>query len=86
LQANLSASHLGRFYPIDDKTYESLFVQCQGFPKEFRENCRTFREQCVLVRKPFLDVKGCVDASDLKKPVIRYILCKLEPPEFRGGL
>jgi len=27
-----------------------------------------------MIRKPFLDVKACIEASDLQKPVVRYML------------
>ncbi|ODM95380.1 28S ribosomal protein S29, mitochondrial [Orchesella cincta] len=71
---NLNEKHLGRFYSIDNEIYQKLYVQHHGFPLEYREQCKVFREQLVLVRKPYLDLKRCVDAVDLKKPVVRFVL------------
>ncbi|CAL8100795.1 unnamed protein product [Orchesella dallaii] len=71
---HLNEKHLGRFYSIDNDIYQKLYVQYHGFPLEYREQCKVFREQCVLVRKPYLDLKRCVDAMDLKKPVVRFVL------------
>lgn len=77
IQTNLDKTHLGRFYSISDDIYKKLYVQHHGFPLAFREQCKTFREQCVLVRKPYLDLKNCVDALDLTKPTVRFIIRKL---------
>jgi hypothetical protein len=76
LQRKLDNSHLGRFYQVDNEFYKNVMLNVHCYPKEFKENCETLREANVLVRKPFLDVKNCIEASDLKKPVIRYMLCK----------
>lgn len=75
MQAKLDKSHLGRFYTVDNEFYKGVMNPIQCYPPEFRQNCSTFGEVCVMIRKPFVDIKSCIEASDMKKPVIRYIIC-----------
>ncbi|XP_021943200.1 28S ribosomal protein S29, mitochondrial [Folsomia candida] len=72
--AKLDKSHLGRFYTVDNEFYKGVMNPIQCYPPEFRQNCSTFGEVCVMIRKPFVDIKSCIEASDMKKPVIRYII------------
>lgn len=45
-----------------------------GFPKSFMQQTKTFTETAIMVRQPALDVMNCIRASDMDKPVIRYVL------------
>lgn len=47
-----------------------------GIPDDFYLQCKTLTEACLLVRKPFLDLKQCIETYDPNLPTLRYILCK----------
>jgi len=43
-------------------------------PREFTDRCNVFRETCLLVRDPALEILRHIENSDLNAPAIRYVL------------
>jgi small subunit ribosomal protein S29 len=74
--ANLTKAHLGRFYTIEPEVMKFLFggEKNFGLSPEFNEQCQTFNETSILVRKPFLDIKQCIETYDSSLPTLRYVL------------
>ncbi|CAG7833761.1 unnamed protein product [Allacma fusca] len=73
----LNESHEGRFYTVQTDEYKTLFGVSDkglGLPSDFKIQCTTFRESCIMVRRPFLDIKRCIESYDLSLPVLRYVL------------
>lgn len=70
---NHNESHLFRYYTVPKDIQETHF---KGFklPKHFGELCHAFTETCIMVRKPFLEVKSYVEQVDFSKPAVRIVL------------
>jgi len=64
---------------MDPEVMKTLYTANEagvGITARFKRQCKTFRETCIMVRKPFLDIKSCIESYDLSLPVMRYVLCK----------
>ncbi|KAJ0182795.1 hypothetical protein K1T71_002164 [Dendrolimus kikuchii] len=66
-------NQIGMFYTIDANLGKQLFTT-GGLPKSFMKQTKTFTETAVMVRRPALDLMECIKASDMNKPVVRYVL------------
>lgn len=70
-----SLKHEGRIYRIPDDVYEGIF-QLGGF-RDFHQNMfKLFKERCIMVRRPALEVIDYLKRTDFSRPVNRYIFCK----------
>lgn len=76
LQAQHNEKQEGLFYTMNPDLCKQLFGH-GGFPKSFMQQTKTFTETAIMVRQPALDLINCIRASDMDKPVIRYLLCIL---------
>ncbi|XP_028031596.1 28S ribosomal protein S29, mitochondrial [Bombyx mandarina] len=71
--AQHNENQIGFFYTIKPDLCKQLFNH-GGLPKSFMKQTKTFTETAIMVRQPALDVMDCIRASDMNKPVIRYVL------------
>lgn len=66
-------NQIGMFYTINSDLCKQLFGN-GGLPKSFMKQTKTFTETALMVRRPALDLMECLKATDMSKPVIRYVL------------
>lgn len=77
-------SHRGRLYTVPQdviqrfgkeiNTQENRNAINYFAPKDFTDRCELFRETCLLVRDPALEILQNIENSDLNSPAIRYVL------------
>lgn len=69
-------SHLYRFYTITPDHKKQIF-QLGGIPKPLKIQMDTFRENCMLIRQPAIEIMNYIRQADYSKPVNKYVLCIL---------
>lgn len=65
--------HGSKFYTISPKTYKKLFT-LGGFSKSVESQFKTFRENCVMIRNPALQLINYLNTANYSLPAIRYII------------
>lgn len=70
---NHNEQHLTRYYTLPESSKESLFTH-GGIPKLYGELSHAFTQTCIMVRKPFLEVKNYIETVDYSKPAVRIVL------------
>ncbi|XP_044764137.1 28S ribosomal protein S29, mitochondrial [Coccinella septempunctata] len=71
--SNHSADHIAQFYSLPKNDVQTLFTH-GGLPKLFKEQCKTFNETCIMIRKPAIDVINSLKIIDYNKPAYRFVL------------
>ncbi|CAK1544390.1 unnamed protein product [Leptosia nina] len=71
--AEHNSNHVGLFYTINKDLCKQLYGH-GGLPKSYMKQSKTFAETVIMVRQPALDIIACMKASDLEKPVTKYVL------------
>lgn len=70
---NHTKEHLSKFYSISKEDKKKLFLH-GGFPKSFEIHVKTFAENCVMVRKPAIDIINCMKNIDYTKGIVKFVL------------
>jgi len=79
-----TADHLGRFYTVDPavpqlfgrelNTKENYNASNYFGPRQWVDRCDLLQETAIMVRQPALRIINCIQASDLSRPAVRYLL------------
>ncbi|XP_019348738.1 small ribosomal subunit protein mS29 isoform X3 [Alligator mississippiensis] len=70
--ANHTEQHDGQHYSIPLEEVKVVFPH--GLPRRFKQQIGTFREACLMVRKPALELLGYLKSTNFAQPAIRYVL------------
>jgi hypothetical protein len=71
-----SEENRGQYYTLDSSIKKQLFLH-GGFTKLFESQCKTFRETCLMVRDPALELMHYLKTTNFNNPITRYCLCIL---------
>ncbi|XP_067131890.1 small ribosomal subunit protein mS29 [Centruroides vittatus] len=70
---NHTLQHEGKFYSIPPKTYKKLFT-LGGFSKSYEVQFKTFRENCIMVRYPALQIMNYLETANYSLPPVHYVI------------
>ncbi|XP_019383703.1 PREDICTED: 28S ribosomal protein S29, mitochondrial [Gavialis gangeticus] len=70
--ANHTEQHDCQHYSIPLEEVKVIFPH--GLPRRFKEQIETFKEACLMVRKPALELFGYLKSTNFAQPAIRYVL------------
>ncbi|XP_059479152.1 small ribosomal subunit protein mS29 [Neocloeon triangulifer] len=68
-----SSSNGGQYYTVDPAVKKQLYLY-GGIPKEYDGLCKTFKETCIMVREPALEIMHYLKSSNFDNAAIRYCL------------
>lgn len=68
-----SVGHVGQYYTIPTNVFKQVFAY-GGIPKSYRIQLDTFNENCLMVRKPALDLIHACKLLDYSKPMVKFVL------------
>ncbi|KAL0278798.1 UNVERIFIED_CONTAM: hypothetical protein PYX00_000503 [Menopon gallinae] len=73
--ADHTKADIGLFYTLPQQlALRDLFGKRHGFPTPFLQLCHTFRETCIMVRKPGLELLHYLKNADYTKPINKYVI------------
>lgn len=75
-QAHHTYNDVGKFYTIPEVDIKHYF-QLGGIPKGFAELSKAFNESCVMIRKPFLELRDYIIQANYSKIPVKYVICIL---------
>ncbi|CAB3364441.1 Hypothetical predicted protein [Cloeon dipterum] len=68
-----ASNNSGQFYTIDPSIKKQLFLY-GGIPKTFDELCNTFKETCMMIREPALEIMDYMKSTNFNNAATRYCL------------
>lgn len=75
-QAHHIYNDVGKFYTLPPPDIKHYF-QLGGIPKQFSELSQAFNETCIMVRKPFLEVRDYLAQANYSNLPMKFVLCIL---------
>lgn len=66
-------NHVAKFYRIDDSVKQKLF-QHGGIPPLLNLQMKTFRENCLMVREPALEISSYLKEINFSHPAVRFVI------------
>uniref|UniRef100_U5ESZ8 Small ribosomal subunit protein mS29 n=1 Tax=Corethrella appendiculata TaxID=1370023 RepID=U5ESZ8_9DIPT len=70
---NHTEDKLGRFYTISNEARKDLFTY-GGIPKSYEKQTKTFREACLMVRQPAVEIIQHIKNTNFERPANRFVL------------
>jgi len=88
LARNHTVKDLGKFFTVDPKIISAFGPELNPktnpkvinyfAPRLWSNRNEVFRESCIMIRNPALEIINCIKETDFEQPVVRYVLHGLE--------
>lgn len=65
--------HAGKYYTIQNEVKKRLFL-AGGIPKVLELQMKTFRESCIMVRKPAVEIISDLKSMKSSQPAVRFVI------------